>query len=197
MKWTDPAQGIDLTNCDREPIHLLGAIQPIGFLLAVNTDWMIARVSANFADFFGKKPEEVIGKPALSVLFPEAIHAIRNRLALTFGAITLVALAGSYLYVVPRLESRLTNEKRRCLATAPSGYSEPLAGALGGGACPRACDRRGGGGIDSGSRGSYVDSLDERRRLRPRVVWLTLALPLCGSSHSEVVTRLKQPRWFR
>src|SRR5689334_10595460 len=82
MKWTDPAQGIDLTNCDREPIHLLGAIQPIGFLLAVNTDWMVARVSANFEEFFGKRPEDVIGKPALDVLSAEAVHAIRNRLAL-------------------------------------------------------------------------------------------------------------------
>ncbi len=26
---------LDLTNCDREPIHLLGAIQPFGFLIAV------------------------------------------------------------------------------------------------------------------------------------------------------------------
>ena len=85
MNWTDPTQTVDLTNCDREPIHLLGAIQPIGFLLAVNTDWMVARVSANFAEFFGKTPEEVIGKPALDVLSPEAVHAIRNRLALLAG----------------------------------------------------------------------------------------------------------------
>ena len=29
---------IDLTNCDREPIHLLGAVQPFGFLLGVSHD---------------------------------------------------------------------------------------------------------------------------------------------------------------
>ncbi|WCP12331.1 hypothetical protein sphantq_00728 [Sphingobium sp. AntQ-1] len=38
---------VDLTNCDREPIHLLGAIQTPGFLIAVSTDWIIARVSKN------------------------------------------------------------------------------------------------------------------------------------------------------
>ena len=27
-----------LTACDREPIHILGAIQPFGFLLSVNAD---------------------------------------------------------------------------------------------------------------------------------------------------------------
>jgi signal transduction histidine kinase len=58
------------------------------------------------------------------------VRSIRNRLALVFGAIALVALAGSYLYVVPRLESRLLNEKLRSLATASIVYSEPLAHAL-------------------------------------------------------------------
>lgn len=29
---------VDLTNCDREPIHILGAIQPFGFLLAAQRD---------------------------------------------------------------------------------------------------------------------------------------------------------------
>jgi len=58
------------------------------------------------------------------------VRLIRNRLALVFGAIALVALAGSYLYVVPRLESRLLNEKLRSLATSSIVYSEPLAHAL-------------------------------------------------------------------
>ena len=42
---------VDLTNCDREPIHLLGAIQPIGFLLALTLDWIVARASANVGAF--------------------------------------------------------------------------------------------------------------------------------------------------
>jgi light-regulated signal transduction histidine kinase (bacteriophytochrome) len=29
---------VNLTNCDREPIHILGAIQPFGFLIALTTD---------------------------------------------------------------------------------------------------------------------------------------------------------------
>jgi len=86
MNFTDPAQAVDLTNCDREPIHLLGAIQPIGFLLALTSDWMISRVSANFAEFFDKEPAEVIGKAATTLLCPDAIHSIRNRLALLRSA---------------------------------------------------------------------------------------------------------------
>ena len=30
---------VDLTNCDREPIHIPGAIQPFGFLLALSAEF--------------------------------------------------------------------------------------------------------------------------------------------------------------
>lgn len=40
---------VDLTNCDREPIHLLGAIQPNGFPLALRINWNVARASRNVA----------------------------------------------------------------------------------------------------------------------------------------------------
>ncbi len=76
---------VDLTNCDREPIHILGAIQPIGFLLALTADWVVARVSANIAEFIDRSPEDVIGKP-LSELWPGAtIHDLRNRTAMLRG----------------------------------------------------------------------------------------------------------------
>ncbi|WP_037504161.1 HWE histidine kinase domain-containing protein [Sphingomonas jaspsi] len=86
MNWTDPQQSVDLTNCDREPIHLLGAIQPIGFLLAVSTDWIISRASANIEQFFGRSHDSLIGRPASEIITGDAIHALRNRLALLRGA---------------------------------------------------------------------------------------------------------------
>ncbi len=85
MSESDPTFTVDLTNCDREPIHLLGAIQPIGFLLALTTDWMVARASANIGDFFDLDQAELIGKPATSILTGDSIHALRNRLALLRG----------------------------------------------------------------------------------------------------------------
>lgn len=33
-----PSEPVDLTNCDREPIHIPGAIQPHGVLLACRGD---------------------------------------------------------------------------------------------------------------------------------------------------------------
>src|SRR5689334_9626969 len=76
---------VDLTNCDREPIHLLGAIQPIGFLLVLTADWIISNVSANVAEFLEIGEDGLIGRPAADVLTKQAIHTLRNRLALLRG----------------------------------------------------------------------------------------------------------------
>ncbi|MEO5640699.1 MAG: HWE histidine kinase domain-containing protein [Sphingomicrobium sp.] len=85
MKTNPSHQDVDLTNCDREPIHLLGAIQPIGFLVALSSDWMISRVSANIEEFVGKPPAELIGHHVNTLFDPDAVHALRNRLALLRG----------------------------------------------------------------------------------------------------------------
>lgn len=71
---------VDLTNCDREPIHLLGKVQPFGFLIAVTQDWIISHVSQNVSDYLSVDPQEMLGRPALDYLPAESIHAIRNRL---------------------------------------------------------------------------------------------------------------------
>jgi light-regulated signal transduction histidine kinase (bacteriophytochrome)/CheY-like chemotaxis protein len=77
---------VDLTNCDREPIHQLGAIQPIGFLVALSSDWMISRVSANVEQFVGKPIDELLGHHVNTLFCPDAVHALRNRLALLRGS---------------------------------------------------------------------------------------------------------------
>ena len=77
---------VDLTNCDREPIHELGAVQPFGFLFALSTDWLIKRASANVDRFFGLPAEEMLGTPAIDWFGDAAIHAFRNRLTMLRGA---------------------------------------------------------------------------------------------------------------
>ena len=81
----DTPSQFDLTNCDREPIHILGAIQPIGFLVAVTTDWIVARVSDNTHDFIGRTAVEMIGVPLAEFLPPAALHDLRNRVGLLRG----------------------------------------------------------------------------------------------------------------
>ena len=76
---------VDLTNCDREPIHQLGAIQPFGFLVAFSTDWLVRRASANIADFLGQPAEELLGTRIDQLLDGDLVHALRNRLTLLRG----------------------------------------------------------------------------------------------------------------
>ncbi|HWA92534.1 MAG TPA: HWE histidine kinase domain-containing protein [Rhizomicrobium sp.] len=76
---------VDLTNCDREPIHLLGHVQPFGVLIGVTPDWTIAHVSENVAQFLRVEPRAVLGKALSSLLSEEAIHAIRGRMQLLTG----------------------------------------------------------------------------------------------------------------
>ncbi|WP_265570307.1 HWE histidine kinase domain-containing protein [Sphingomicrobium nitratireducens] len=85
MSEQDPEFEVDLTNCDREPIHLLGAIQPIGFLMALSSDWMVMRASTNVSQYLPTTAEDMIGHPASDFITGEAIHALRNRLALLRG----------------------------------------------------------------------------------------------------------------
>lgn len=72
-------QPVDLTNCDREPIHLLGAVQPFGFLLVLSRRWLtISRASRNAAEHLGQK--NIVGRPIADILAPDAVHRIRSDL---------------------------------------------------------------------------------------------------------------------
>ena len=57
-------RSVDLTSCDSEPIHRIGAIQPIGVLLAVDqTSLTIEFASANTEDLFGHPCSDLLGRP--------------------------------------------------------------------------------------------------------------------------------------
>jgi light-regulated signal transduction histidine kinase (bacteriophytochrome) len=55
------ARPVDLTTCDREPVHLAGAIQPFGALLVLDGEERLVRRSANAAGVLGTLPE--LGRP--------------------------------------------------------------------------------------------------------------------------------------
>ncbi|WP_022697346.1 HWE histidine kinase domain-containing protein [Euryhalocaulis caribicus] len=82
IDFISPSEPVDLTNCDREPIHLLGRIQPFGFLLGVTSDWVIEHASESAAQFLGQPLDALFGAPLKQVFAEDAIHAIRGRLQL-------------------------------------------------------------------------------------------------------------------
>ncbi|MEW4371637.1 diguanylate cyclase domain-containing protein [Paenibacillus kandeliae] len=69
---------IDLTNCDKEPIHIPGRIQPHGILLAVTKDseHQIVQCSANTKDLLGRTPDELIGQPLEAIIGEEQLFAL-------------------------------------------------------------------------------------------------------------------------
>ena len=68
----------DLGLCDREPIHLAGAIQPHGFLLAVDeAGGTIVAASENLAEMIGREAREALGRDLDAVLGGELARAIR------------------------------------------------------------------------------------------------------------------------
>ena len=76
---------VDLTNCDREPIHRLGAIQDFGALIAVTNDWMVAHRSANASQMLGLQTPLHVGTPLESVFTQEAINLLQRSTALLAG----------------------------------------------------------------------------------------------------------------
>ena len=74
-------RSVDLTNCDHEPIHLIGSVQPFGFLIAVtNTSWTVTYASHSIKEWFDLTAEQLLGQPLESVFSLEAIHSIRGQL---------------------------------------------------------------------------------------------------------------------
>ncbi len=73
-------QNIDLTNCDREPIHILGNVQSFGCLIAVSRDWIVTHLSENAKEMIGLDPEAVIGTAMADHLPAEILHSLRSRL---------------------------------------------------------------------------------------------------------------------
>lgn len=94
---------VDLTNCDREPIHVLGRIQSFGALISVSSDWIINHASKNAKDFLGLETGEIVGSPLSEVFTQNAIHAIRSRLQMLSSADSVERMFGVQLTAEPAL----------------------------------------------------------------------------------------------
>ncbi|MBU0669329.1 MAG: GAF domain-containing protein [Alphaproteobacteria bacterium] len=77
-----PLRPVDLTNCDREPIHRLGMIQDFGALLALTGDWMVAHRSANFAALLALEALPEPGDPVGTLFGAEAIAQLSKAVSL-------------------------------------------------------------------------------------------------------------------
>ncbi|MBD2501432.1 ATP-binding protein [Anabaena azotica] len=89
---------VDLTNCDKEPIHIPGLIQPHGVLLVLQDPSLeIIQVSSNAEEMIGYTPEELLGKPLLELFDDEKIQKIQRCLSEDFESINPINLCIQHL----------------------------------------------------------------------------------------------------
>lgn len=87
------ADRTDLSNCDREPIHIPGTIQPHGCLIACDARLdTILRHSVNAQEFLGLSSSIENGLTLASVLGARVVHDLRNAIARSPGPATPGAL---------------------------------------------------------------------------------------------------------
>jgi light-regulated signal transduction histidine kinase (bacteriophytochrome) len=87
-------QVADLTNCDREPIHIPGSIQPHGAMLVVDAaTGTVAFASTNCAEFMGRTAETVVGCLLRDTIGSDVAHQVSNAAAKAgYGHVAAVVL---------------------------------------------------------------------------------------------------------
>ncbi len=85
---------IDLTNCDREPIHIPGSIQPHGILLVLQEPTLeIVQLSVNTQEIIGYLPEDLLSKRLSDLLSAKQIKLIHQCLSEDFESINPLDLS--------------------------------------------------------------------------------------------------------
>jgi len=84
----------DLSQCDQEPIHLLGGVQAYGALVSASSDLMVNHVSENLGTILGIEPKAAIGAHLGDLLPSEAVHDLRAKLQLLSVQTNVVRLFG-------------------------------------------------------------------------------------------------------
>jgi chemotaxis family two-component system sensor kinase Cph1 len=75
-------ESLDLDGCAQEPIHIPGAIQPHGCLLAFDPKTLVvSQASANAADFFGLSIDDLLNRSLTAILPAQAQGAVAAALS--------------------------------------------------------------------------------------------------------------------
>lgn len=75
------SSGLDASLCEREPIHIPGAIQPHGALIAARADGLlVSHTSANLATILGHPAEMMLGRPLQDAIGDAACRVLQGSL---------------------------------------------------------------------------------------------------------------------
>lgn len=79
---------LDLSNCDKEPIHIPGSIQPHGLLFVLQEpELTIIQISNNTAQILGHEPEELLNTRLHDLLDLQQLNAIQECLLKDFESV--------------------------------------------------------------------------------------------------------------
>jgi len=85
---------VDLTNCDREPIHIPGLIQPHGLLLVIKEPELeIVQLSNNSFEFLKLHPQQLVNQPLESLLGSKQIDDLQKCLSQDFEGVNPLKLS--------------------------------------------------------------------------------------------------------
>jgi two-component system, chemotaxis family, sensor kinase Cph1 len=106
---------VTVDNCDQEPIHIPGAVQPHGVLLALDhRDLRVRMVSENCGSLLGMVPEQLFASPLEEIVDASAAALIReHREAQSFARLNPIATAvrgRTFDAIVHRSDDRLIVE---------------------------------------------------------------------------------------
>lgn len=95
MSLTEFAEpdAVNLTNCDREPIHVPGSIQPHGILLVLAPDLTIEQISDTTQLLLGMAPTALLGQPLATLLSADQMQTLQTCLAGNFEALNPLHLS--------------------------------------------------------------------------------------------------------
>ena len=80
QRHTPAYPAADLTNCEDEPIHVPGAIQPHGLLVALDPATLtVAIASANVGPLLGVPSADALGRPLAHLVGPALAELVRRR----------------------------------------------------------------------------------------------------------------------
>ncbi|MDJ0694621.1 ATP-binding protein [Mastigocoleus sp. MO_188.B34] len=90
------AKNVNLTNCDREQIHIPNSIQPHGILFVLAPeDLTILQVSKNIRSVLGYNPEDILNQPLANFLAASEISSIQKCLTEDFDHVNPLKISFS------------------------------------------------------------------------------------------------------
>ena len=71
---------VSLSNCDREPVHIPGSIQPHGYLIAFSEAGNVRHLSSNISSWKGPEVFQLLGQPLSELLGARAANQVKTHL---------------------------------------------------------------------------------------------------------------------